>query len=219
MESGSKKKIYKRWWFWVIIGIIIIGIYGNSEGENNESKADDSKNTLSTTLPNKDEPKKVEQKKEDYIKAGMYKVGTDIQHGEYVIVSDDDMCYFQVSKDSSGTLESIVCNDNITTRSYITINDGEYLTVTDGKIYPIGKEPKVEAKNGQLAEGMYKVGVEIKAGEYKVAAQGEGYVEVSKDSRHLIYSIITNDNFAGEKYITIKDGNYIKLSGASLIVK
>lgn len=59
--------------------------------------------------------------------------------------------------------------------------------------------------------GMYKVGVDIPAGEYNVKAEiGElGYLEVSSDPNGT--SIITNDAFENNSYVSISDGQYLKL--------
>ncbi|NSW92991.1 MAG: hypothetical protein HPY74_20515 [Firmicutes bacterium] len=45
------------------------------------------------------------------------------------------------------------------------------------------------------------------------------YVEISKNSTHLFDAIVTNDNFQGERYITVKEGQYLKLQGASIKVE
>jgi ABC-type Fe3+-hydroxamate transport system substrate-binding protein len=74
-------------------------------------------------------------------------------------------------------------------------------------------------EDNSIKAGMYKVGVDVQPGEYKIIADGQGYVEVAKDSSHSLYSIISNDNFEGEKYITIKVGQYIKLNNAALLLK
>lgn len=60
-------------------------------------------------------------------------------------------------------------------------------------------------------EGMYKVGVDIPAGEYNVMAEeGESaYLEVSADSTGD--SLITNDVFENNLYITVTDGQYLTL--------
>ena len=61
-------------------------------------------------------------------------------------------------------------------------------------------------------EGMYKVGVDIPAGEYNVIAeQGQSaYLEVSSDSTGD--SIITNNIFENNMYITVTDGQYLTLN-------
>lgn len=158
--------------------------------------------------------------KDKYIKAGMYKVGTDISPGEYLLYPDGGMAYYQVSKDSSGALESIISNDNFQGTRYVTVKEGQYFELKSSKMLAVGEAPVQNPQNGKYGEGMYKVGRDIKAGEYKVVSEGaSAYYEVSSNSSGSIESIITNDNFDGEKYITIKDGQYIKLNGCSIPVK
>jgi hypothetical protein len=75
------------------------------------------------------------------------------------------------------------------------------------------------AINGKLNSGMYKIGRDLPAGEYKVVSEGDySYYEVAKDSSNTLEGIITNDNFTGEKYITVSDGQYIKLTNCYLLV-
>lgn len=60
--------------------------------------------------------------------------------------------------------------------------------------------------------GMYKVGVDIPAGEYLFLATSnslEGYLEVSSDSSGDISSLVTNENFAFNAYATVYDGQYL----------
>lgn len=53
--------------------------------------------------------------------------------GEYRVALDDNnsvgMGYIEVSTDSSHLFDSIRTNDNIEGASYITVNEGEYLTL------------------------------------------------------------------------------------------
>lgn len=65
--------------------------------------------------------------------------------------------------------------------------------------------------------GMFKVGKDIQPGEYKVTSEGMGYIQVSSDSTHGLHSIVTNDNFEGDKYITVADGQYLKLTRAKIV--
>ena len=67
----------------------------------------------------------------------MYRVGTDIPAGEYKVTCTNSVgCYLEVSKDSFGLLSSIVANDNIDTFTYITVSNGQYLTVVGGQFAP-----------------------------------------------------------------------------------
>lgn len=153
------------------------------------------------------------------IKEGMYKVGTDLSAGEYVIITNNsEQGYMQITKDSTGTFDSIISNENIANRTYITVNDAEYLTVKNAKIYPLDKAPKLDISSGTLSDGMYKVGTDLSAGEYKINSPSNGYVEITSGSRHTLDGIISNDNFTGDKYITIQDGQYMKLHNATLML-
>lgn len=66
---------------------------------------------------------------------GMYKVGTDIEPGEYRVVLNDDapigMGYLEVSSNSSHRLENIITNENVENDTYITITKGQYLTISN----------------------------------------------------------------------------------------
>lgn len=154
--------------------------------------------------------------KVESFEAGMYKVGKEIPAGEYTLVVDGSLGgYFAITKDSSGKLSSIKANDNFTTNSIVSVKNGEYLEVKNAVIYHYG-----DVKIDTTGNGMFKVGKDIKAGEYKIVAEdtatGYGYVEVSKNAKHILSSIITNDNFTGNKYIKVKNGQYLKLSGAHI---
>ena len=149
--------------------------------------------------------------------SGQYKVGSDIPAGEYVLFADGYSGYFEVTTDSSGELDSIIVNDNFYTNSIVTINEGEYFQMTGCYAIPIEENPPVDTTD----EGMFKVGLHIEPGEYKVtvdesAVLGYGYVEVSSDSSHKLTSIVSNDNFEGSRYITVTSGQYLTLSSCTM---
>lgn len=138
---------------------------------------------------------------------GMYKVGTDIQAGEYVLIGSG---YFSINNDSTGSLSSIISNDNFKNNSIVSVSDGQYLTVKNAVFYDINLNPEVSTSG----EGMFKVGLHIPAGEYKLVSTGStsGYCAVLSSSSHTMGTIVSNDNFTGEKYITVKNGQYLKLN-------
>lgn len=151
-------------------------------------------------------------------KASTYKVGSDIPAGEYVVYCDSFMGYIETAKDSSGTLDSIIANENISTNSIVTISDGQYFKMTGCYAVPIDEAGSLDTSS----DGMFKVGVHLPAGEYKIEVDkdsviGFGYVEISRDSYHVLDSIISNDNFEGSKYITVSDGQYLKLTGCRIV--
>lgn len=86
-------------------------------------------------------------------------------------------------------------------------------------MYPISKAPAVDKSSGTLSDGMYKVGVDLQPGEYKINSPGDGYDAITTNSRHTLNSIVSNDNFTGNKYVTVEDGQYLELKNATLILK
>lgn len=150
----------------------------------------------------------------------MYKVGSDMPEGEYVLIGSGSMAYFAIDKDSTGDFDSIVANDIFYKRSIVTIKDGQYLEFTDCTAYAFNDAPKAKLTDGLLPDGMYKVGIDLPAGEYKVIPDGDTpYIEVSTDSTHMMDSIVFNDILQGERYITVTNGQYVKLSNAQLKIQ
>ncbi len=59
---------------------------------------------------------------------GTYLVGTDIQPGTYKTAGPDNSagdCYWQRSKDSSGSFDSIIANDNLAGQGVVTIRSSD----------------------------------------------------------------------------------------------
>lgn len=143
---------------------------------------------------------------------GMYKIGVDMPAGEYVIKTFSHG-YFELCSDSTGTVDSIIVNDNFKTNTIITVSDGQYLTINRATAYPSDQVSDLDIYD----EGMFRVGIDLPAGEYKIHANNSGYVEVSSDSSHQFRSIVMNDNFEGDKYVTVSDGQYLTLNRAAIV--
>lgn len=108
----------------------------------------------------------------------------------------------------------VFANDNIATFSFITVSDGQYLTVNNGKFIEAAKAEVPAADNGIYSSGTYRVGTDIQAGEYKVTCtSSSAYVEVCKDSTGAFDSIVANDNIENSGYITVSDGQYLTVNG------
>ena len=76
---------------------------------------------------------------------------------------------------------------------------------------------KVDLPNDHYGEGMYKVGKDIPAGEYKLVAteaENDGYYAVLSSSYNYGDNIVANDNFSNNAYITVQDGQYLQISRA-----
>lgn len=74
---------------------------------------------------------------------------------------------------------------------------------------------KSESNESEIKAGTYKIGTDLEAGEYLFIAKSMGYIEVCSDSTGNLDSIITNDNVIGHTYITVEDGQYLKLQGGT----
>jgi len=154
------------------------------------------------------------------ITAGTYKVGEDIPDGEYVVFANG-MAYIESASDSTGELDSIIFNDNLMNdaHAYVTLGDGEYFKLQSAEMYPVEDAPSVEPDDGVYADGMYKVGEDIPAGEYQIildSSIGMGYYEVASDSTHQLGSIVTNENVQADTYLTVSDGQYLKLQDVKI---
>lgn len=157
------------------------------------------------------------------IKEGTYKVGQDIQAGEYLVKSTSAYsAYYECSSDSTGKSSSIIFNGNISEGSseYITLKEGEYITIDRGVMYAVADAPSIIPSNGLYKEGMYKVGQDISAGEYVVTSNSpygfSAYIEVNNGSRHSAKDIVSNDAFKGTKYITVEEGQYLTIQRAEI---
>lgn len=229
MEKKVKKPIWKKWWVWILAVIIVAAITSGGESDKDTDASNNSNQGIVVQEESADTTQEEsnleeqgntnkEEKKDTKIKAGTYKIGVDLPAGEYVFFAKG-MGYIEVASDSTGSLESIISNDNVSGHTYITVNDGEYLKLRSGEAYAVADAPSVVPTDGIYKDGTYIVGKDIPAGEYKVTVNsniGMGYIEVSSDSRGDLNSIITNDNLMEDSYITVQDGQYLKLSGAEI---
>ena len=156
-------------------------------------------------------------------KEGMYKAGVDIPAGEYCVTNTSarGTFYVEVSADSSGN--SIIDNDNIELFGYVSLKDGEYLKINGGSAFAVeGVGNLVDFNNGRALMGIYKVGKDIPAGEYNVQllnGASTGYYEVNSAPIGSDSDIITNDNITSNAYVTVSDGQYIKLSNCFISLK
>ena len=67
-----------------------------------------------------------------YYKEGMYKVGEDIPSGEYQVEATSGLAYIEVAGDSRHQIEGIITNENFENSMYISVEDGQYLTLSNG---------------------------------------------------------------------------------------
>lgn len=238
MSTKVKKPFYKKWWVWLIAIILIIAVFSEGEEETDTpetetaaqatAEEDKDEEVAEEEVTEEDEEAETEEDDDDAsleISAGTYKVGDDIDAGEYLVLSDG-MAYIEAAEDSTGELESIIFNENLMgeAHAYVTLEDGQYFKLQGGAMYPEEDAPSIVPEDGLYTDGMYKVGEDIPAGEYQVILDdaselGMGYLEVSSDSSHELESIITNDNVEADTYITVEEGQYLTIQDLTIEVE
>lgn len=66
-----------------------------------------------------------------YYKDGMFKVGSDIPAGEYIVESQGSG-YIEISQDSRHSMNAIISYDYFEGNKYIYLQEGQYLTLRNG---------------------------------------------------------------------------------------
>lgn len=149
---------------------------------------------------------------------GMYKVGTDIGAGIYVLMCNSEWsAYYSISSDSTGSFKSIISNGNFDYNAIIQVTDGQYLELTRCTLSPLVEMPFIDYTKGN----MFLVGYHIPAGEYKLVTTSDfsGYYAVLSSLDGKIGSIASNDNFKGQAYVTVQPGQYLELSRCTFLVQ
>lgn len=157
---------------------------------------------------------------------GMYKVGKDIPEGEYILYNTSNYdAYTCVSDDANQN--DIIFNENFPSNLIITVYDDEFLDLSRCMAINLdelieGNEDKTDTLINVVAdrvdEGvMYKVGLMLEPGEYKLETTGnyDGYYCIYSDSRHD--DIVANDNFDSSTYVEVSDGEYLLLSRCKIV--
>ena len=149
-----------------------------------------------------------------WYKEGMYKVGADIPAGEYYFKQDGSGAsgYWEIDSDNSGDYSSIISNEVFWTTFIATVRDGEYLEVSCAK-FTLASNISAQTT---ATTGFLRVGKDIPAGQYRLSSTVEygGYVCVFSSTLHIrMDNIVTIANFLGDRYVTVKDGQYLYLEG------
>lgn len=171
-----------------------------------------------TEPPTEPETENTTQNKVKAYPSGMYKVGSDIPAGEYMLFTENSSGYLCVSSDANQ--DDIIFNENFGNNLIATFEEGEYVELSRCIALKYDELPADidEAIKKYLDEGaMYKIGTNLKAGEYKLEATSEygGYYCVYSSSRHD--DIIANDNFDSTTYVNVSDGEYLLLTRCKII--
>ncbi len=140
--------------------------------------------------------------------AGTYRVGTDCPAGEYKLTASGHG-YFCVYPDTSKG--DILENSNFDKCQYITVSDGQCLEVKDATF--VSREDAKPASGTISGQGRYLVGFDCPAGEYKLTQNGgsKGYYCIN-DNSTVDAAILQNNNFDGNDFCSVSEGQYLELS-------
>lgn len=144
---------------------------------------------------------------------GMYKVGVDLPAGEYLFIANSSTtAYVCVSSDSNQ--DKIIENENFEHSFFVTVSDGQYLQAKRCDFVTAANYTVNINDDGTFEDGMYRVGIDIPAGEYRLTPDGSGYYCIYKNSK-APFDILSNDNFDGNTYVTVTDGQYLLIKRCS----
>jgi hypothetical protein len=214
---GKKKRPLKI--VLIVIGAIIaIAVIANIAGSGSDSNSGGTAVSTTTSAESGETTAAPEKKSSpQYIKAGMYKVGSELPAGEYIIEATGTLAYYQISSDSSGELDSIIVNDILEkgAYAYTIVQNGDYIKIESSRMIDAANLTITPKDMNDIPPSTYKVGKDIPAGEYKLTPTSEmAYWERSRNPRSSIDGIIANDVLTESAYLTVQDGEYIKITGA-----
>lgn len=148
---------------------------------------------------------------------GQYKVGADgIPAGEYVFFATGRYSgSFKETTDSNGT--DRVHSEYFDYNMIYTLTDGNYVEIEDAIAVPSAEVTELITNKGN---GVFKVGVHIPAGEYRIintSTSGGSYKIWSTSYFGNRDDRISSDYFSAATYITVHDGEYLMLDDALFI--
>lgn len=150
------------------------------------------------------------------IRPGTYLVGTEIRPGLYHGRAGEGMlesCYWARLKDTSGSLDSILANDNAVGPFYVQILDGDYALKTDCELRYLPALPSPPGKfPTEIGPGTYLVNIDIRPGKY----QGQAGADILDSCYWARLSglsgsmgeIIANENATGQFYVDVLPGDF-----------
>ena len=162
---------------------------------------------------------------------GTFKVGEDLDPGEYILVKNEGefMGNYDITTDTTGDMESSIDSNAFENFSYIEVKKGQYLQLDKCTLYiPSELGDKFDFSNEkELTNGMFRVGKDVEPGEYKLEIASDD------DNAQGWYSLYNNlgkgykggpdlqdsDFFSGSKLITLKEGQYLKLDSETKLIK
>ena len=152
--------------------------------------------------------------------SGLYQVGVDIPEGDYAILEEPNAMFASVVVRKGETDDSaLVTHKLITGQADIRLQRDTWVTISEARAWPLGKEPSRAEPDGTMPEGAYLVGVQLPAGRYLIAQ-----MDMAPLSSYSIFAGIPGQTGKLTRFEVIHDavelnlaeGEYIELSGCTM---
>ena len=224
----AKNPVWKRWWFWVIAGVIAfvaIGALASGGGETNDqassspttqpnaTQAATPTDTQSSEAPTLEpteaptpEPTEAPTPSGNTFGSGTFVVPNEVKPGTYRALDPGSGCYWERLKNFTGDFNAIIANGNgIGGPIIVTVEktDGGFQSEDCGEWSDDLKTPSTQSRTA-FGDGMFIVGIDIAPGTYRVDANNGCYWARLKDFTGGFNAIIANDNSKGSTIVEIK---------------
>lgn len=154
---------------------------------------------------------------------GVYKIGRDISKGEYVAKKTSGTNYggFSFKHSVNPYVQNFSSDFNfIDVPTYYTIAKDGYIVITACELTPAKDSGNMPAPaNGVYSAGMYKVGIDIEPGTYKITPDGSGrsHYAVYTDSTDSDSAVKTDlTRISKETNVTVSQGEYLYIYNATM---
>ena len=138
---------------------------------------------------------------------GSYKVGSDVEVGEYLLVAPDGFGSVTVSEDEEKT--SVKISKSFPDSAIVNLVEGDRIELTgaSARICEPGQKP--DFSKG----GSFKAGIHFDSGTYSIVpieGEGNGYFRIYGDTSYK--SIKAEGPVSAETQVTVEDGNVLELT-------
>lgn len=189
----------------------------SSESVNSDESSQESMSDEESTAENKEKKDPFDPSSyETVFEADVYKIGSDMPAGEYKLFALEKYASYDLTGDARG--EEYIAYNSIETFAYVEVEEGQFLEISDAFAVPVEEVEPAEAEDGKFGPGVYRIGIDIEPGEYKVTSIGDyASYDISTDANlrdYVDYGSIEKSN-----YVEVRDGEYLELVEAELTVE
>lgn len=163
---------------------------------------------------------------------GIYEVGIDLPAGEYrlYVVNEERGAtgWGEFGVYDNFYQRGVSQRGNLFYRfGYATVEDGEFFNLNNLLAVPIEQAAPEESTGGKYLQGVYQVGYDIAPGTYRVYEYSgdepggyypePAYVGVLNFNERLLATRSVDEEFEGNRTVTVEEGQWLKIDGAYLL--